>query len=105
MHPCIHPEKQLNRLEHNHQYFFTADIHQYPTASSTKNLLYIPNSHNYSKTHQSAQKIGISSAKHSELRNRLTPELRLEKNLTRFKKKTKIAPARNAGKPDISLKT
>jgi hypothetical protein len=90
MHPFIHPAKQLNRPQHNHHYFFTSDIHQYPTSSSTKNLLYIPNPHNYSKTYQPAHHLEESTKKHSHLWNQLPPELRLEKNVERFKKQLKL---------------
>jgi len=53
MHPFIHPPTQLNRPEHNHNYIWTSQIHEYPTRYSQQKHLYIPNTthHNTTQPH------------------------------------------------------
>ena len=41
MHPFIHPKKQLNRPEHNHNYTPTSDIHHHATRYAAANHLHI----------------------------------------------------------------
>jgi hypothetical protein len=93
IHPFIHPKKQLNRPEHNHDYQPISHIHEYPTRYSQDNHLYIPNTHQHIRrnsntrtpkhttTHLTAHYMATWNTIPLEIRNITSPKI--------FAKKTK----------------
>jgi hypothetical protein len=87
MHPFIHPTKQLNRPEHDHNYPSVFQRHNYPTRHSLQNKLYIAN-YNSQKQHPTRE-IEHLTAKAADTWNLLPETLRSIRSIQVFKQKTK----------------
>jgi hypothetical protein len=72
IYPFIHPTKQINRPEHNHDYIWTAQIHEHQTRYSQQQHHYIPNPYNYSKIRKSNHTMEYHTSKYKSL-ERPTP--------------------------------
>ena len=69
IHSHQYPKTQLNRPEHNHNYIWTRQIHEYPTRYSEQKHQYItnPTAHKYSKRHQPTHQMNHSAIQHSKI--------------------------------------
>ena len=65
MHPFIHPKKQLNRPEHNHNYTQTSSVHNHATRLAKQNHQFI----NYSTEHLTKQYAKTWNSIPAQLRN------------------------------------
>jgi hypothetical protein len=70
-HPFIHPQSQLNRPEHDHEYIWTAQIHNYPTRHTLDKHIYIPNTSKNAK-----HTIGHLTAQYARIWNSLPSNIR-----------------------------
>ena len=84
MHPFVHPATQQNRPEHNHDYLWTAQIHEYPTRHSLQQHHYIPN-RSYKQT--PSHTMEHLTKRYSKIWNSLPAELRNNPNFLDFKTK------------------
>ena len=89
-HPFIHPPRQINRPEHNHNYLTAAHIHDYPTRHSQNRYLYIPNTpHRHTRATPTAHTIDYTTERNTIVWNSIPSEIRQITNLTTFKAKLK----------------
>ena len=86
MHPFIHPQKELNRPEHNHSYTPVSQIHNYPTRHSVNNHYFIPNQHS---SKQPTHTIEHFQSQYLSVWNQLPLELRCITSKNTFKTKLK----------------
>jgi hypothetical protein len=70
-HPFIHPQSQLNRPEHDHEYIWTAQIHNYPTRHTLDKHIYIPNT-----SKNARHTIGHLTAQYAKIWNSLPSDIR-----------------------------
>ena len=85
MHPFIHHTDQRNRPEHNNNYLYTAQIHDYPTRHSLQGHHYIPNHYQYAKHSNFKHHMEHSTKEKTKIWNTLPQQLREERSLKRFK--------------------
>jgi hypothetical protein len=86
MHPFIHHTNKTNRPEHDHNYIWLAQIHDYPTRSSLQRKHFIPNSyHPNAKKREQVYTAAHFTAKYTEIWNRLPLDLRERHSLPDFK--------------------
>jgi hypothetical protein len=79
MHPFAFLTRPRNRPEHNHNYIFASQIHEYPTSTANTGKLYIANTRK--KTH--------STAEHMRVWNTIPEKIRDISNLKKLKKELK----------------
>jgi hypothetical protein len=91
MHPHVHHVKQLNGPEHNHNYIWTAQVHDYPTRHSRQGNHYItnPNAHRFSKTKEQTYEASHFATLHSKVWNKLPTKLKDTRSIDVFKKDLK----------------
>jgi hypothetical protein len=91
MHPHVHHVRQLNRPEHNHNYIWTAQVHDYPTRHSRQGNHDIPNpnAHRFSKTKEQTHEASHFAALHSKVWNKLPTKLKDTRSIDVFKKDLK----------------
>jgi hypothetical protein len=82
MHPHIYPTEPKNRPQHDHEYIWTAQIHDYPTRHSLQQHQYIPNSHT---TKEPAHITEYLTRQYSAVWNTLPLAIRQEQCLPKFK--------------------
>ena len=83
-HPFIHPQSQLNRPEHDHEYIWTAQIHQYPTRHTLDKHIYIPATRKATK-----HTMGHLTAQYAKIWNLLPSDIRDIRSKDSFKKALK----------------
>jgi hypothetical protein len=86
MHPFMHPRKPLNRPEHNHNYIWTCEVHEYPTRYSLQGHNYITNpaAHRYSKTKTPTYSMHSSTVRNSKIWNTIPQDIREMRGLDPF---------------------
>jgi hypothetical protein len=85
MHPFIHQTSQENRPEHDHNYIWTAQIHDHQTRHSLQRHHYIPNPYKYSKTNKPEHTTEHLTQHYTEIWNTLPQTLRDTQALGQFK--------------------
>jgi hypothetical protein len=89
IHPFIHTTDQKNRPEHNHDYIWTAQIHEHKTRHSEQRHHYIPNPYQYSKTKKPKHTTETLTRHYTEIWNELPLDLKDNRVISSFKKKLK----------------
>jgi hypothetical protein len=93
VYPFIHPKKQPNRPEHNHNYQPVSHIHEYPTRYSLDNHMFIPNTHQHirrnSNTRTPKHTTAHFTAKNMATWNTIPVQIRSITSYKVFMKKTK----------------
>ena len=89
MHPHMHPRKPVNRPEHNHNYIWTCEVHEYPTRYSLQGHNYITNpaAHRYSKTKEPTHSMHYSTVRNSTIWNSIPSDIREVREINTFKAK------------------
>ena len=85
IHPFIHQTAQKNRPEHNHDYIWTTQIHDYPTRHSLQQHHYVTNPYTTKPTHT----IEHYTRQYTKIWNTLPTALRTNRSLPDFKIKLK----------------
>ncbi len=83
MHQFIHNTKHVNRPKHDHDYIFTAQLHDYPTRYAQQHHSYIPNQNFRGK---SKKKMAHFTANYSHVWNTIPKYIRDIMTLPSFKK-------------------
>ena len=87
MHPFIHHTNRTNKPDHDHDYLWVAQIHDYPTRHSLRAHQFIPNPHQYSKTKEPKFVLAHLTQRYTEVWNKLPETVRQHRTLATFKRK------------------
>ena len=99
-HPYIYTTDNITRPDHDHNYLFASEIHDYPTRYSLRGHHYVPNPYKYSKTCEPKLTMPPFQRKYSDIRNSLPEWLRAISDFKTFKKALKTYLLEKQSKPD-----